>query len=412
MFLANIQVLVGTRPAAEVQDAIERAVRQQLAAEGFVAIAAGNTDAALERTVFLARSASGRWIAVYDERVEFGGERAVCDWAAAISAGTDGAALGIHVEDSDVVSLFLFKGGTPADAFVSDPLYPTHGSEAHGQFTTVAGQPERWSELLVAGATPMALRVAWDQRPLFAEDRLTATLPLLGLDERLTWMGWQDALAEWQSFPLEQADEPIPGIVRLAFRGTDRAASQLEADGPPWLSLAFIGISYGTEALEIVAGAALPRPHLNLINMGGSSRGLRVRCWGSALDKGLLEVTGIQVVVGPRMRQPSTYDVPVPPMPSTPHAPLDVTISDLPIPPGLTMDGGVPIRGDPKAIQAAIQRTCELTVTLVGIAKVPGYGQLLLNVVPLLGEQVKRKPTGWPIEVRVTPPRTTSSDTA
>jgi hypothetical protein len=119
----------------------------------------------------------GPWVAVYDTALDFAGEDTLTHLATALSNAVNNTALLLQVVDSDLVVMRRFHAGSLIDSFVSDPEYL--GLDDDG---SLAGEAERWQDLLAPGQTAADLRTVWDEQLIFAQHTLGYAAEVLGLD--------------------------------------------------------------------------------------------------------------------------------------------------------------------------------------------------------------------------------------
>jgi hypothetical protein len=188
--------------------------------------------------------------------------------------------VGILVHDSDIVQMFLCRSSKLVDIFDSDPDYFTDIPRERRR--TYRGEPRKWSDLLVDGATVDDLRAVWQVHQTFAEDTLEGVCRLLGLSFDRAGIGLRYLL---------RADEghDLTGFTRLAFRA--RAQPLIRAgEGPPRLGVGSITPWTTLKAGEPI-GSGGNNVSVSARSLGGGARGLRLVVWGSALDDGLVSLT-------------------------------------------------------------------------------------------------------------------------
>jgi len=261
----NVQARVRDRDAASK---LVEAIRETARSTGYV-----ETEGdACDREVLVGPLRDG-WITVYDELAEMQDEEVIDALAQALSEATGDVAVGVLLHDSDVLMLRRFDAGRRIDVYNSAPDYfdPCADGSAEPE-----GSPERWADLLQQG-TAGELQRAWSGTPLFAESILGELAPRFGWSD-LAMTGYRYA-----------GEDVTAGFRRLRFRLED-AAEATDLDGPPDFALS----SYAIGAETIVDELHLVQ--LSVRNEGGASRGYEIQAWGSALERGLIEVE--QIVVG------------------------------------------------------------------------------------------------------------------
>jgi len=259
----NLQVRVGPGDA----DAELAAVREAIRAALSVDFVEAGPDEEAERTAVIAPPLRG-WISVYDEELDRQAEEPLVELARALSARNRVVSLLVH--DSDVVDARLFEAGEVLDHYVSDPDFFEMPRSARA---AVKGRPEAWVPILAPGADARALGKAWKLRPTFAEDLVTAMVPLLGWDA-------DRALATYRHLAELPGSDGFP---RLRLRARTRPEM-------PSLPPAF-ELRGWNPACELALGEPLPSLRFIVANVGVGTRGLVVVAGGEAITSGLVRLT-------------------------------------------------------------------------------------------------------------------------
>lgn len=267
-FFTSIQVFAG-EAGAETRAALLAAIRRQLKRQ-WVECAAEEAERSL------AVGPPGRWVGVYDEDTEDQDPRKIRRLAERLSAAVDGYAAGILVHDSDILWLVLCHRGRKIDEYDSNPEYLGKRPPARRR-KALAGQPELWARLLVAGASPVRLREVWERRPRFAEETVAAMAPLLGWDEDLTAVGWE-SLRE-----LEGTD-----FTHLHFAPRGGAAARKATGDPSFQVVSSVPDNETGFDEPLWLGFAV-------WNQGGATRGLTVEASGAFFEGGLARLDLVEV---------------------------------------------------------------------------------------------------------------------
>lgn len=266
-FFVNVQARARS---ADSPTTIAEAIAADAREAGWIEADEGGCD----REVLVGPTRDG-WVTVYDELAEMQNEEVVDGLARAVSAATGEPAVAVLMHDSDVLQLRRFDGGRRVDVYDSNPSYFEEVPGVDGP----QGDPARWADLLGSG-TVDELRQAWSATPVFAEEILADLAPRFGWSDSAL-LGYRYAIAE---------EEGIAEFRRLRFRRPVEAEVETEPEGPPDLDLS----GYSTSLESIVDEPGLVA--LSVSNSGGASKGYEVQAWGSALERGLIEVE--QIVVG------------------------------------------------------------------------------------------------------------------
>jgi hypothetical protein len=264
----NVQVFTGGTPPGAAPGALAEALRAAARERGLVEGAAGEPA---DRTIIIAPAGPGPWLAIYDQATERQDLQLLDDLAARAAHALDGFAVAVLVHDSDALELRLFDRGGRTDRYCNAPEYCARvvpGAEPAG----AEGHPERWRPLLRPGAEPAALRAAWDERALFAEQTLARTAELLGWDSGRASVGF------------DSLDREEPGLTPLRFRRVRPAA-----DPPRFTTGEFV------QQVTLAPGAPL-RLSCTVASAGGPGRGIGVIAWGEALDEGLVAVEEVEIL--------------------------------------------------------------------------------------------------------------------
>lgn len=203
----NVHVHAGSEARA-VRAAIIEVYRLWLAAEGFEQVAEAGRGEPTDRTIYLSGDDAARWIGIFDEHIDGAEEKVLRAVTRMVSGATHRAALGIWVEDTDVLELNYYRDGEFVDAYSTDPDTP-YTIRNQRQLLAYRGREELWQDLLVPPATPADLRAVWDNPALFREQTLWTLAPLFGEGPSWGRGGWRDC----ESYPEFRAS-----LQRLTFR--------------------------------------------------------------------------------------------------------------------------------------------------------------------------------------------------
>ncbi|MCE9578436.1 MAG: hypothetical protein K8W52_35245 [Deltaproteobacteria bacterium] len=345
-FYTNVQVRTTD------QAAVAAAVQRFAEASGLDLI---DDDAAADRTIVIAPA--GAWSAIYDQGTEDQDDRKLAALATAVSAC--GPAVGVLIHDSDVLLLQLCRDGAVIDRYVNAPGY--FGRVSKAEQATTRGDAARWSELLVAGATPATLRAAWDDRPSFAEAQLARIGELLGWSEGAAGVGHTHL-----------GDEPPAGAIALRFRLRARPLHEQHATGAP----RFMRGAYNPE-IELAVGDLLTL-RCSVISTGGPARGLVLAVWGPAIDQALIaprEVTIARTRGDARL----TWTAPL----VREGGAWFARLADCEVPAGLVSLDAV-ARAPAGTTRAAREawHACAVDATITGAVAAAGDGSLHIGFVP------------------------------
>ncbi|AKF08998.1 hypothetical protein [Sandaracinus amylolyticus] len=353
-FFTNVQV------RSRDLDAIARAIRTEARQRGMDELDASSA-ASPDRSVLVLPPDGGGWIAIYDESTEGQDGNVLGALAVATSRAAGDYAITVTIHDSDVLFLELYRDGARIDRVDSNPGY------FGGRGTKPTGDPAAWKEL----GDPDALREAWRAEDLFAERTLRRTAELIGCDVRRASTGYR--------YTVKDGDELPAGTIALRFRSRARPSWEQASRDPP----ALVAESYVEGDVPLAVGDEL-RVSLGARSAGRASRGLGARCWGSAIEQGLVVVERFEVLVGDPLR--GAKHVVVTPELSRAHDGSELLVADLreqAIPAGSAQpfEGFRPGMDVMKALQAA-QRS-KVHVNVVGRVVAPGKGELGIGLVPL-----------------------------
>ncbi len=395
-FFTNVQVQMppGVEPIV-LLDTVTHALASLAAERGMIPCAAASTAA--DRTVVLRPSERG-WLSVYDEGTEDQDVQGLDVLARGLSKAIGGMAVTVLVHDSDILQLALFRKGKCLDRYDSHPAYFCEGEPSKKELAKVAGKPDRWAPLLTEGHRPEDLALAWREKKLFAEATLARTSELLGWTEGRAAVGFRyledDGLGE--------------GVVRLRYCHATRPAHQEEAEGVPrFVTDLPPDVTLRPVELALAVGDEL-RVSCTCRNAGGAGRGIEIRAWGSALEKGLVELTAFELLVGNVLK--GAKHVGVTPKVSANH--VWHTTVDHEIPAGLR--GGLASLGGAswREVQGAMMRA-QVHVNAVGRVVAPGQGELNLALMPSEGGEQGAHATAYRLDVDAPlwrPLRATSDD--
>jgi len=177
-FFTNVQVSIGDRLPEDLRSTIVTALRRFVPSDTFIEVSPDDPTA--ERMLVVGPAGPEPWIVVYDSATEGQDEAQLDALAAALSTPAEGTAVSVLIHDSDVLELRLWRWGDLLDAYSSCPNY--FGPVSRERQVLLAGQPDRWRDLLLDDVSPADLRRVWDEPLLFAEATLAQTAQLLGMD--------------------------------------------------------------------------------------------------------------------------------------------------------------------------------------------------------------------------------------
>ncbi|HJL03006.1 MAG TPA: hypothetical protein RMI29_16410 [Polyangiaceae bacterium LLY-WYZ-15_(1-7)] len=275
-FFTNVQVRTDEAGRAALVDAL----RESLEAEGLEAVPA-ESPLEPDRTIVIRPVDAGGWVAVYDSRSEAQDPATLDALATVATEATGGAAFWALVYDSDVLALGLFVAGVRRDGFDSSPGYFGEAVPAE-QREALAGDAAAWAEAL--GVDEAAVAEVLGREDAFAEETLQRLAELLGVEPGRAGVGLRY---------LGEVEREDAANVVLRFRARERPAWEAGAEGPVAL-----GPRPGFEAPLVAAVGDPLLATLPTANQGGAGVGLRAIVYGSALERGLLEVEALELVVG------------------------------------------------------------------------------------------------------------------
>lgn len=291
----NVQVYRGDRPAEQFRARIAEAMRAYVLREPMAELPPSADWRGSDLQVIVGPADPEPWVAVYDETTRGHTNREVAQY---LSKELSTIAIGVGINDGDVLILDYFRDGRLVDQFDNMPDYPVESTPR--RLKAYAGKPERWAGLLVEGKTPDDLRRLFERRPIDMVESLIDLGELIGLNPDRCAAG-------------EQELHDLP-VTRLLFKSTLPAPWDDLPGGPPRLAL-------GTQTLvdTVFVGETFNLMHV-LTNYGGPGTGISVVAWGPAIDEGLVgpesvELTTIEMATG-RMdsdlrafeRRPSTLE--------------------------------------------------------------------------------------------------------
>jgi len=394
-FFTNVQVHVGQRSPTEARERILTSLRSWIVDQDFSEILGDEAQEA-DRSILVGPLGDRPWISVYDEACEDQDPSILVGLTERLSH-VAGAAVGVLDHDSDILQLWLYRDGAQVDEFNSHPNYfvganPGREPLGRAELEAVGGHPERWGDLLVAGALPGQLRSAWDSEVVFAEEMLARVADLLDWDPSLSATGFNY---------VSRGDAPYDAgeFTRLAFRAAANAG-----DDPRAAGLARLTAWGGQQELQIQAGQPFESVSVTFLSTGGPGVGMRIVIWGTALE--LLEMREMRLVTGiglsgamPEVRSipltraaNSSLGVPV----------LHAELADFAIPTGV---GGGPATSMPGVGRLSSRRMQEMqAAALVGLhlngtGAHEGQGELNVGVTPL--ENPQEGEDAWTLNVVV-----------
>jgi hypothetical protein len=381
-FFTNVQVQMppGVEPT-DLLDTVTHALTSLAAERGMIPCAAASTAA--DRTVVLRPSERG-WLSVYDEGTEDQDAQGLDVLARELSRATGGMAVTVLVHDSDILRLALFRKGKCLDRYDSHPAYFCDGELSKKELATVAGKPDRWAPLLTEGHRREDLARAWREKKLFAEATLARTSELLGWTEGRAAVG----------FRYLEDDLLGGGVVRLRYCHAKLPAHRKEAEGVPrFVTDLPPEVTLRPVELALAVGDEL-RVSCTCRNAGGAGRGIAIRAWGSALEKGLVEVTAFELLVGNVLK--GAKHVAVGPEVSANHV-WHATV-DHAIPAGLR-GGLASLAGASwREVQEAMMRA-QVHVNAVGRVVAPGQGELYVALIPSEREEGGAHATAYRLDL-------------
>jgi len=336
----TVQVYTAGLWAANLQKRIVEVAIAYLARQGYEEAA---REEEADRVVVVAPVSDGGWISVYDS--DFGsGEKL----AKEISKAVLSPAVSLTVFDSDDVFIRLCEGGKVQDRheFSGGKLRKRANAEKWAAVTD-PDQRTRMGEIL-------------KEQSLFAEEQLTRLAKALGMS------------SEQCVTPLAELPADEDGFVRLYFRQPRKGTESRAAGGPPVL---VAGPS--SHPWRAAMGEQLPPIGMYATNQGGALKGMRIRLEGSALEDGLVELSEIRVfntgrkdmhafALAEGQREVELRDFVLAEAPAMPKGVMGLA--------GMLLKG----RGG-----AARQMDHYVSVSLQGVLRVPGQGELRVVITPL-----------------------------
>jgi hypothetical protein len=155
-----------------------------------------------------------RWIFVGDSAsmTEDGDPAAFAELGRAMS--TIAPVVDVKMSDSAIVHIELFRGGALVDRF-GNGTFPVYLFRSEEEAEPFRGTPEKWTPYLTSAASVDALRQAWSQDGI-ADEILTATVRLLGMNEHLAAIGYS-IFDESDEIKYDKWLENEPTVDRKAF---------------------------------------------------------------------------------------------------------------------------------------------------------------------------------------------------
>lgn len=368
-FFTNVHIRRGPKASLEI---IEATLDKLAKKKGLVRCA--ENAAKVDRTIII-RSGDGPWIGVYDEATEDQDSDKLDALGKALSESTQSSVVSVLVHDSDVLLLGLFEKGKKVDQYDSHPEYFTGLEPSKKTLEHAAGKPKSWKHLLAPGTSPEKLAAIWGEEKLFAEETLAQVAQCLDCPAGRMSVGFN--YLEKDTIPANELR-----IVRYAL--TKRPAHEKSAEGPPRFTSNFPAeFAIPTPRHELAVGDEL-RIGVTCTNTGGAGEGACIRVWGDALDKGLVEITSFELLIGN-------------PLGGAKHQHLEpIAASDdrgkgwkadaiTPIPAGIK--GGLAALTadvDWRAMQQVMFQA-QVHVNVVGQVKAPGQGRLHTAIFPKNG---------------------------
>lgn len=311
------------------------------------------------------------WITIYDEATEGQDAASLERLAQAVTSAIDSWAFTASVHDSDVLDLRLYHAGKSCDRLDTAPGY-FGGRVSKKQREAVAGDPTKWRALI---SDENALAEAWRADNLFAERTLTRTCELLGVDARRALMGYR--------YLHSDGIEPLKGAITLRFRLRERPVWEATKEGPPMLELH----AYPSAPYRLAIPDEM-RISMSGRNIGGASRGLEIRVWGSALAKQIVAIGRFELVIGSALRDLGRRAITPTLSRSIDGQPLLIAVlPEEEIPAGAVgLDQGFLPGMDIIKMMDAFQASV-VHVNVVGQTIAPGRGELGIAVVPTANPQ-------------------------
>ncbi len=273
----NLQVLPGKPNAASGRVKLARRIRAHLGRLGFTRCGPGRGD----RDILIGPVQSGSWIAVYDSALALSDVRLLDTLGSALSANGFGTAVGVAVHDSDLLEMKLYCNGAVGGRFSNWPGYFNGDPKP---LSPEIDHPEAWLNLVNDSRDSSALEVAWRSSPLeSAEDVLVRISRLIGWEPDAVLCGLTRLTETQKSACLQLGFRTVPATVSTRPELRLPSLAHVGGTGPQ------IRAREGeTVALSIVAH-----------NVGAAGRGLTGVVWGTAVDRGLLDLKDVRVVLGP-----------------------------------------------------------------------------------------------------------------
>jgi len=394
-FFTNVQVYTHSRLPEDLRSTIVTALRRFVPSDTFMEVSPDDPTA--ERMLVVGPAGPEPWIVVYDSATEGQDEAQLDALAGALSTAAEGTAVSVLIHDSDVLEMRLWRSGDLLDAYSSCPDY--FGPVSRERQVLLAGQPDRWRDLLIDGVSPADLRRVWDESLLFAEATLAQTAQLLGMDPNRCGTGLRYLLHDGADEITAALD--AAGFIRLAFRSAQTPAAVAPPEppsGPPVLT-----IESGSTGVDTSIGESLTWATCAAGNAGGPGRGLQVVVWGNALDQGLIALDALAISLPPDDAAASATWITCEPQAigSGDSMVRVVRLDDYPLLGDTAGWGDAFIEGSWQNPHAAIAARMHrrISVQLHGTAQAVGQGQLHVGFVPLANPHNGQ--TSWTFAVNV-----------
>jgi len=282
-----------------------------------------------------------------------------------LSRRTGGLAVGIGIEDSDILVLAVAEAGS------------LHSSVELGPIAAVpAPAPDPiWDHLLAPGFSREDLAAVWAAPATYAEEVLAGTARLCG----------------WATEPL------LPGAPTGRSVVKQRSLRRIDPDARPDAHPAGpgegarLGHVGGDEAVRAAAGADL-RLQVVAHGIGEPGTRLTVIVWGPALDEGLIRLRGVELLIG---------------HPAAPQARLSAPFGDAPPPAAVHFEVALPrgvadqaaaLRG--VSAQEGVRRWLETRIeaTVIATALRSGVATLHTGLIP---DAIHDRAVTWSLDVDV-----------
>lgn len=355
-FFTNVQLFVHGRDEAEM-------TRLLLKELGAIAEDAGlaPTEPGEEPDRSILIEHGGGILSVFDEATEGQDGETISELASRLARALSAQAMTVTVHDSDVLYLSLWdEKGNALDAYNSRPDF--FGKVSAAEKKRVAGDPAKWSAFLREGATPADLSTVWKEKRLFCEETLGKTLDLLGIDRERATVGYDYAQATGRTYE------------RLSFRARVRPAHEMKATG----ATRFSTMSYA-EKTELSRGFPA---HITFSakNEGGASGGMSVVVAGDAIERGLVDITQCQLVIG-LPQDGNVVEAPFVQAGSGEGATATASFANVAIPAGSAADLAFGAGIDPRTLVTAMY-SANVHANMHGTGGRVGSGTLTIAFIP------------------------------